>query len=215
MKEQKLAEYKERKTMANYSTQSHDVDKLVEAWCKASLEFKPFVADKKGNYGPYVSIDSMRAATKESLCKHGIQLTQGTILIEGCVFLVTKIAHGNQWQETMMPIKEPQSTKLSLDQAYGSSFSYQRRYALYGLFGIKGEDLDPDDIYEPESNDDASADKFKLISDKQLKYLKSLLANFPDVEKKILATGVSLQDLKEDVASAYISKLKAMSEGAQ
>jgi len=192
----------------NYPHQSSETAKLIEAWCKASLEFKPFMADKKGNYGPYVSIDAMKLATKEALCKYSIKLTQGTYIRDGAVVVVTKIAHANQWEEYLMYVKEPVNARLTIDQAYGSSFSYQRRYALYALFGIKGEDLDPDGLEPEESLPIPSSTP---ASEKQVKFLESLIGGRQNYKKLVLDTH-GLEDLSGLSSSQCSTWIKWMQE---
>lgn len=188
----------------NFELQSSEIDKLTAAFVQAKKEFTPFKATAKGNWGAYVSIDDMRAATNDALLKHGVKLTQGEAFSEfngGTVFLITTLSHGNQWERSYMPIYIPANPR-SIDQAYGSSFSYQRRYALYNLFGIKGEDLDPDSA--PPVKD--------KMNDATFSKLIALLDKRPDaasIEKSILkkANIVRLEDLTEEKAQSCIEAL--------
>ncbi len=188
----------------DFKLQSDEIDKLTAAFVEAKKEFLPFKATAKGNWGAYVSIDDMRAATNDALIKHGVKLTQDQAFSEfngGTVFLVTKLAHGNQWERSFMPIYIPANPR-SIDQAYGSSFSYQRRYALYNLFGIKGEDLDPDSA-------PVVKDKMK---DATFSKLIALLDKRPDaaaIEKSILkkAEITRLEELTEEKAQSCIDAL--------
>ena len=194
----------------DFKLQSDEIDKLTAAFVEAKKEFLPFKATAKGNWGAYVSIDDMRAATNDALIKHGVKLTQDQAFSEfngGTVFLVTKLAHGNQWERSFMPIYIPANPR-SIDQAYGSSFSYQRRYALYNLFGIKGEDLDPDSVPVQESKP-VKKDVVDTVTLSQLLAAINKRPDGPAVEKSILKRMniTRLDSLTEEQAKSCLNIL--------
>jgi hypothetical protein len=171
--------------------QSESIDQVTAAFVAARKTSKPFREDSKANYGSYVSIDEIKACTNESLLANGLSLTQTRTVVDGQILLVTKLMHvSGQWQASYVPLIIPETNK-NLDQAYGSSMTYQRRYELYGLFAFKGEELDPDadKSYQPASNQvrDNSSQSQGVISEKQLGLLKTLLNGNKDREAKLCA----------------------------
>lgn len=156
--------------------QSQEIDKLTAAFVEARKAFMPVREDCKANYGSYVSLEEIKACTNAALLANGLSLTQGRTWSNGTVLLVTKLAHvSGQWQCSYMPLFIGENVK-NIDQAYGSAMSYERRYELYGLFSIKGEDLDPD-----------SAPSSTTINEKQLGLLKYKLKGNIEREAKLCA----------------------------
>lgn len=165
-------------------SQSLEVDKLTQAFVEARKTFKFVKEDSKANYGHYVSLEEIKYATSESLLANGLSLTQGRNIVEGAICLVTKLTHtSGQWIASYVPLVIPENPK-DINQAYGSAMSYQRRYELYGLFSIKGEENDPDSAPLPVSSGQ-NVTNSGVISDKQLAMLKAILKNDADREKKI------------------------------
>lgn len=162
--------------------QSQEIDKITQAFVEARKTFKFVKEDSKANYGHYVSLEEIKYATNESLLANGLSLTQGRNIVEGAICLVTKLTHvSGQWIASYVPLVIPENPK-DINQAYGSAMSYQRRYELYGLFSIKGEENDPDSAPVSSGQNVTSSGS---ISDKQLSMLKSILKNDHEREKKI------------------------------
>ncbi len=166
-----------------FKLQSDEIDKLTTAFIEARKAFKGVTEDNKANYGSYVSIDEIKACTNPALLANGLSLTQTRSFHDNRIFLVTKLTHASgQWIASYVPLYIPENPK-NIDQAIGNAMTYQRRYELYGLFAIKGEDLDPDSFKE----EMPTVVKSDVISDKQLAMLKMLLRSQPDRESKLCA----------------------------
>ena len=161
--------------------QSDEIDKLTTAFIEARKSFKPFKEDSNANYGKYVSIDEIKYCTNDSLLANGLSLTQERTIVDGQVVLVTQLTHSSgQWRASYVPLCIVENPK-SIDQAYGSSMTYQRRYELYGLFAFKGEELDPDaDTAKPTSY------QSQYINDKQVALINMLAKSKPDMAKDFL-----------------------------
>lgn len=169
----------------DFKLQSDEIDKLTIAFVEARKQSTPVRKDAKANYGSYVSIGEIKACTNEALLANGLSLTQGRTFAEGLEFVVTKLTHvSGQWQASYVPLFVPENPK-NIDQARGSAYSYQRRYELYGLFGILGDDLDPDSVESPTEQPVAKGGE--VISDKQLGLLRTLLKAQPEREAKLCA----------------------------
>lgn len=163
--------------------QSESIDKLTTAFIAACLEIEGFEGDKNGNYGKYVTINEIKRAAYKICLRHGVRYVQGTIVVDGNIMLCTKLSHSSgQWEMFHIPLQMPSVSKRDVNQDIGSSLSYQRRYALYGLFGILGEDLDPDSCIEEQPQEP----KINLINYEQLTELTSLLVGKEDDKKKVL-----------------------------
>lgn len=193
--------------------QSEHIDQLTAAFVEARKSAKPFQEDGKANYGSYVTIDEIKACTNQALLDNGISLTQTRTMIEGQIVLVTKLTHiSGQWQASYVPLIITENPK-NLDQAYGASMTYQRRYELYGLFAFKGEELDPDAVDTRKSNQPASSKQsynsgkltfkeeyaHKPLMDFHIKGIDDLFRKFenPELFKKDYLKACGVKDLAE------------------
>jgi len=201
-------------------TQSNEIDKLTTAFVEARKAARPFREDSKANYGSYVSIDEIKSCTNQALLDNGLSLTQMRTFVDGQIFLVTKITHiSGQWQAGHVPLIIPENPK-NIDQAYGSSMTYQRRYELYGLFAFKGEeeiDQDgekstPPDKDHNQSNNDKYANS--PLRDWHVKELNDAFDRFENSQKLkdewLKCFGVTrMEDLKQKQQREIMQELKA------
>lgn len=172
--------------------QSDEIDKLTTAFVEARKEFDFVKLDGRAHHGGYVSLDEIKFCTNGALLKHGLSLTQTRSFNENHVFLVTKLTHtSGQWLASYAPLYVPENPK-SIDQAYGSAVTYARRYELYGLFSIKGEDLDPDSLDNPQNKSMPNGS----ISAAQLGFLKALLKDQTQREAQ-LCSGFKIDNLSQ------------------
>ncbi len=167
--------------------QSEQIDQLTFAFVEARKAAKPFREDSKANYGSYVSIDEIKSCTNQALLDNGLSLTQTRTFVEGQIMLVTRLMHiSGQWQASYVPLIIADNPK-NVDQSYGASMTYQRRYELYGLFAFKGEELDPDSTVDKTSTHGSPAQSSGFVSEKQLGLLKMLLNGNSERESKLCA----------------------------
>lgn len=170
--------------------QSAEIDKITTAFVEAKKGFKPVWADSKSNYKDFVSLDAIEDATRESLGSNGLAFKQNRVFIDGHIMLQTQLIHvSGQWLSAYMPLSI-EGSRLTGDQAWGSSTSYQRRYEAYGFLGLgKGDAMDPDNLPEdldkdkPKAAHSAPSD---AISDKQMGLLRMLLKEQPNRESALL-----------------------------
>ncbi len=188
--------------------QSPQINELVTALVAAKKEFKTLRADVKGNYGEYASSDAIKEATEDALGNHGLVFIQNRVFIDSRIFLHSRILHSSgQWLAAYFPLYIPENVR-SIDQAYGSATTYQRRYEAYGMLGLgKGDGMDPDSI--PEEPQKSFS---KIATEKQINLLSQLLRdkdNNNEFRDKILKhEGVdSLEQLSFDLVSKSIDKL--------
>ena len=98
----------------------------------------------------YASLASGLDIVRKSLGQHGIATVQTTAIDNEQVRLTTILAHGSgEWIASDWPVCPTSQT--STPHLMGAALSYARRYALFALVGIAGEDdLDaPDLLTEP------------------------------------------------------------------
>jgi len=86
----------------------------------------------------YVDLSDGLTAVRECFSKHGLVFIQGTSLMDGVIVLNTRIAHkSGQWIESDYPVGG-----FGKPQEMGSAMTYARRYALFSMVGVAGEDDD-------------------------------------------------------------------------
>jgi ERF superfamily len=86
----------------------------------------------------YVDLSDGLSAVRECFSKHGLTFIQGTSLMDGIIVLNTRIAHkSGQWIESDYPVGG-----YGKPQEMGSAMTYARRYALFAMVGVAGEDDD-------------------------------------------------------------------------
>lgn len=91
-------------------------------------------------------LDTIRAA----LSAEGIAVIQGTELMNDFIFLNTRLAHaGGEWIESTYPVGNPGDRP----QALGSAMTYARRYSIFGMVGVAGEDDDDGNAAEQAAKD--------------------------------------------------------------
>lgn len=86
----------------------------------------------------YASLDTGLNVIREALSKVGIAFTQTTRVEGDMLMLDSRVMFGNQWIESEYPvIKFP-----AKQQEIGSALTYARRYSLFPLVGVAGEEDD-------------------------------------------------------------------------
>jgi hypothetical protein len=87
----------------------------------------------------YVHLSDGLDAIRAALSAEGIAIIQGTELMEGFIFLNTRLIHsGGEWIESTYPVGSPNDRP----QALGSAMTYARRYSIFGMVGVAGDDDD-------------------------------------------------------------------------
>ncbi len=155
-------------------TQSDDISDLNKFLSLARKEFKPLVADTKGQYGEYASSDAIKAAVGEALDKYEIIFEQASQFVFDRIFLESKLSRHGQWKAWYMPMDLPEKPR-SIDQAKGSAYTYQKRYAAYGIFDLgKGDGTDDPDLHKPQ-----------YINQIQIDSMKRAFALAPEMEERL------------------------------
>src|ERR1700682_1883054 len=94
----------------------------------------------------YASLSSGLDLVRKSLGRHEIATVQTTSIDEGVIRLTTTLAHSSgEWVASDWPVCAV--TETAAPQRMGAALTYARRYALFTLVGIAGEDdLDAPDL---------------------------------------------------------------------
>ena len=119
---------------------SESLDKLSEALAAFQFKFKNPPKNKTNPYfnSTYVDLADALDLIRKALSEEGLSFIQLTSAGEDRVILHTRLLHvTGQWIEGTYPV-----TKLAKAQEMGSALTYARRYALFALVGVAGEDDD-------------------------------------------------------------------------
>lgn len=123
---------------------------IISALCKAKLEFKPLVSDKKNAYAKYeyASLSAILASVDEALSKHGLTLVftldnrivKGTLYHESGESISSEVAL--QHIEDANKEYADKALKLSPIQQLASVITSLRRYITMSLLGLAEDEGD-------------------------------------------------------------------------
>ncbi len=166
---------------------SDQINEIAKALAKAQGEMKTAEKDSTNPHfrSRYCSLDAIYEACTQALSINEVSRVQDLTSNDKGVFVETILLHSSgQWLE-FGPLFIPCS-KFDA-QAYGSAFKYCERYALCAAIGIQTGELDDDgNSAMPKNKVEETKTEIKegLISDAQLKYLRSLIT--PSQETSII-----------------------------
>jgi len=129
--------------------------KLAEALVKAQGELENVQRSgvakiTEGRNHRYATLGDGLAVVRPVLSKHGLAITHQTrILNDGMVLLARLIHVSGEWLESEWPL----GPLNMMPKERGSALTYARRYTLFSLVGIAGEDDDDGEAAsEPRGN---------------------------------------------------------------
>jgi hypothetical protein len=159
----------------------------------------------------YASLASGLDIVRKSLGQHEIATVQTTTIDEGSgqIRLTTLLAHASgEWISSDWPVCAVSETMAP--HRMGAALTYARRYALFALVGIAGEDdLDaPDILVEPSPNVDAVPNTIQTAENVQRPPNGSAHKSRPP--KTVLAAEQSAA-LRDEL----IAELKALKDGEE
>lgn len=111
-------------------------DALAAAQAELKNPEKKREADTGKYKYKYADIGDVLETVLPILAKHGISMTQPTIIRDGSIILKTVLTHNGQSIESEYPVCSLNGNH----QAMGSAMTYARRYALTSLIGIAAVD---------------------------------------------------------------------------
>lgn len=119
---------------------SESIDAIGGALAKAQLELQNPPKNKTNPHfnSKYVDLSDGLDVIRKVLGKHGIAVIQATKAEEGHIILYTRLLHSSgQWLESTYPV-----SGMERHQIMGSALTYARRYSLFSMVGVAGEDDD-------------------------------------------------------------------------
>ena len=153
---------------------SDSIKELATALAAAQGELKSVAKTGKGNFGKYAELGPSLDQVLPVLSKNGLAVTQHPMnLNDGTTGLITLLMHkSGEWLESCYPVRMQQQTP----QGQGSAITYARRYALFAVIGIAGDDDDGQAGSEgnnpekkrPVSNGSQGYGRDRLASEKQI-----------------------------------------------
>jgi len=137
---------------------SESIGAIAAALAKAQSELvnpeKTLTATVAGRNGErtfrYASLATGLDLIRKCLGQHQIAVVQSTAVDQGRIMLTTRLVHASgEWVSSLWPVCHAAEASA---QIKGAALTYARRYALFTLVGIAGEDdLDaPDLVQAPE-----------------------------------------------------------------
>ena len=119
---------------------SDQTDKIDAALAKAQSELENPTKDATNPHfrSKYATLDAGLNIVRSVLSKHGISVTQPTGFEDGVLMLYTRLACAGQWIQAEYPVSQFPVKQQEL----GSCLTYSRRYSLFSLVGIAGEEDD-------------------------------------------------------------------------
>lgn len=119
---------------------SEQTEILDAALAKAQAEIENPTKDATNPHfrSKYATLDSGLNIVRACLSKHGISVTQPTRVEDGILMLETRLACQGQWIASEYPV----CAFPVKQQEMGSALTYSRRYSLFSLVGIAGEEDD-------------------------------------------------------------------------
>lgn len=119
---------------------SESIEHISTAFAAAQAEL---INPPKNKVNPhfksaYVDLADGLDAVRKTFAKHSLSFIQGTSVSDGIIVMNTRILHkSGQWIESEYPV-----SGFSKPQEMGSAMTYARRYSLFAMVGIAGEDDD-------------------------------------------------------------------------
>lgn len=219
---QELKDLIEQKGISPYSSQQ--VNELYAALAKAQGEYPIIGSNRENPYfkSNYTDLDAILRAVRPALTKHGLGFTQQIrIMPDGSTQLHTILTHSSgQWMESrnrILPAKNDAQT-------YGSTLTYQKRYAAMALLGVTCSQDKTDDDAEvamanarqiiakgPSNSYNPKEQSAEVISKDQLDELEYELQEFPDIGEMILDK-LQLQSLADMPKSKYQASVTRVRE---
>jgi hypothetical protein len=156
---------------------------LIQALCKAILEFGPIVKDSKAKVKTkagseytydYVSLDAIINATKDGLSNNGLNIIHYIkYKKDGTAWLISELRHisGCEPDRTKAPIdKFTGDSYMSIIQNFGSIITYLKRYGISMLLNIAIDEDDDGQTKEQPKGKEKPKTKLETLTAKYFKF---------------------------------------------
>lgn len=166
---------------------SETVAAIFDALSKAQRAVQPVHKNTKAYNYKYAPLDAVMNSARDALGENGLAVFQSVTPSPDGVFCVTRLAHeSGEWIETDCPMFFKPDGKISDAQAFGSAYTYARRYSFQALLGIA-----------PEDDDGASAGKDTQHPRNARKPKNSAPQQYPSVPAKALQSVMGWSELPQ------------------
>jgi hypothetical protein len=180
---------------------SEQINELAGALAKAQGELKnPAKTTVNGHFkNRYADLATGLETVRSTLSRFSLSIVQMTRADGDMVFLHTRLLHASgQWLESTYPV-----CRLGKHQEMGSALTYSRRYALFALVGIAGDDDDDGESAAPASGETVQR---KTTVDRWAPTRKALEASVEQVKRE---TSNSLKKNEPDLWPTIERKARA------
>ena len=189
---------------------------LAEALAKAQGELKNPYKDKtaqiksdKGSFSySYVTLADGLEIIRSALSKHGLAVTQTTQISGEQLILETRLLHtsgasiGSDWPLGRIGSLTPQQM--------GSALTYGRRYTLFPLVGIAGDDDDDGHAASKSAPPKAPAPPMARLSVKQVQEIEALMFKLPSADSKSFLKWAGVASVAYIAAEKYAATKEAL-----
>jgi len=183
---------------------SEKIDLIATAFVKAQGEIQNPPKNKTNPHynSKYVDLSDGLDVIRKTLSSHGIAFVQGTKAHDNHIVLHTRLIHtSGQWMESTYPV-----SGFEKPQAMGSALTYARRYAIFSLVGVAGEE--DDDGNAAQEGKPAAAAKKPMKPGITPEDSEKILS----VMSATLELATSLEDLKDWANSNQNAKMEMLPE---
>lgn len=216
-----IKEVVEKNTVKPDPYQSDKIAELAKAFSKAQDEYNNVMYNRENPYfkSQYADLHAILKAVRPALSRNGLSFYQYTKIANGtgATILHTRLMHSSgQWIETksrLIPAKNDQQT-------YGSTLTYQKRYAAMTILGVTASNDMTDDDAEiamiesrdiiakgPTTKYDPKEQSYEPITKEQLEEMEYELAEYTDIAVDILDK-MHLQSLADLPKSKFMVSMK-------
>jgi len=214
---------------------SDKIDLIATALAKAQGEYKPVYCNRENPYfkSSYADLDAILKAVRPALSKYALSfIQQPRTDKDGSIMLHSILMHSSgQWIESRVRVVPPKNDA----QSFGSTMTYQRRYAAVSILGVAISDdvIDDDAERAMVASRDVMAkgtslnrkynpkeQSGKVITKEQLEELEYELGEYPDIAEQVM-DGLKLQSIADMPSTKYqvsinrIREIKNMRNGVK
>ena len=180
--------------------QSEKIDQVLPALLEARKNFRKVEKDRENNHlkNKYATLDAVLEVVNPPLLEQGLMLEQSMLPDSQPTFMkvVTTVRHVSGQSVSWLMCMPVESQKC---QGAGSAFSYAKRYALIGCFGLEQDD------------DDGNGANYSL---NEWRKIFEKCETEADLKKEFAKAWVSLDGQNKDLAKeAYDKKLASFTVG--
>lgn len=122
---------------------STETKNIAAALANAQAQLAPVLKNSQGYGYKYATLDAVMNSARDGINANGLSVAQGIEQRGDLWICVSILMHSSgEWMITECPVLFKAEKKMSDAQAFGSAYTYARRYSFQALLGIAPEDDD-------------------------------------------------------------------------